>query len=177
MSDPKARGRKPAATAAPEPLEEPPGKYFLFQALRAGGQGKSKEGPPNANSWVESLPKSIAPASLSFPVTKASLSATLSFNRAECAVVFHPFASIMSFNPKGIPCKGPNASPFMTPSSAILASFKACSGLKLINVLKCLSYLSIRFISASVSSTGESFLVFISLTASRALNQCNSVMI
>ena len=39
-------------------LDEPPGCRSRFQGLRAGGQGRSKEGPPSANSWVPSLPVS-----------------------------------------------------------------------------------------------------------------------
>ena len=62
MSDPVAMKAMPAATAAPEPLEEPDGICFVFQGLRAGGQGRSKEGPPDANSCVLVFPKRIAPA-------------------------------------------------------------------------------------------------------------------
>ena len=63
VSDPMAPGRKPAATAAPDPLDDPPVVWSVFQGLRAGGHGKSKEGPPWANSCVESLPSSTIPAS------------------------------------------------------------------------------------------------------------------
>src|ERR671924_403144 len=41
VSDPSAIGTSPAATAAPEPLEEPPVKWARFQGFRAGGQGRS----------------------------------------------------------------------------------------------------------------------------------------
>ena len=44
VSVPIAMGTSPAATAAPDPEEEPPGYRFRFHGLRAGGQGKSKEG-------------------------------------------------------------------------------------------------------------------------------------
>src|SRR5205085_11091533 len=63
VSDPSAIGTSPAATAAPEPLEEPPVKCARSHGLRAGGHGRSKDGPPCANSWVASLPMRIAPAS------------------------------------------------------------------------------------------------------------------
>jgi hypothetical protein len=62
VSDPSAPSTNPAATAAPEPLLDPPVKCARFQGLRAGGQGRSKEGPPCANSCVASLPSRIAPA-------------------------------------------------------------------------------------------------------------------
>ena len=62
VSVPKAAGTNPAATAAPEPLDEPPLNRSSPQGLRTGGQGKSSEGPPCANSCVLSLPISTAPA-------------------------------------------------------------------------------------------------------------------
>ncbi len=63
VSEPRAIGRRPAATAAPEPVEEPPVKCARFQGLRAGGHGRSNDGPACAISWVASLPSSTAPAS------------------------------------------------------------------------------------------------------------------
>src|SRR5215831_8129268 len=62
VSEPSANGTRPAATAALEPLDEPPVKCSRFQGFRAGGHGRSKDGPPCANSWVASLPRSTAPA-------------------------------------------------------------------------------------------------------------------
>ena len=50
VSEPSAAGTSPAATAAPEPLDEPPVKCSRFHGLRAGGQGRSNDGPPCANS-------------------------------------------------------------------------------------------------------------------------------
>src|SRR4051812_35679530 len=58
VSVPIAPGTKPAATAAPAPVLEPPVKCSGFHGLRAGGHGASNEGPPCANSLVESLPSS-----------------------------------------------------------------------------------------------------------------------
>ena len=48
----------PVATAAAEPLLEPPGVWFTFQGLHVGGGSKQ------ANSVVTVLPRMIAPASL-----------------------------------------------------------------------------------------------------------------
>src|SRR5947207_11441229 len=72
VSEPSAPGTNPAATAAPAPLDEPPVKWSRFHGLRAGGQGRSKDGPPCANSWVASLPSSTAPAWYSFETVVAS---------------------------------------------------------------------------------------------------------
>ncbi len=52
-----------AATAVPEPDDEPPVTCSGFHGLRAGGNGRSKLGPPMANSCVASLPSSTPPAS------------------------------------------------------------------------------------------------------------------
>ena len=68
----------PAATAAPVPLLLPAVKCPVFHGLRAGGAGRSKEGPPSANSCVVNLPNSTVPAAASFSAQAASLSGMLS---------------------------------------------------------------------------------------------------
>src|SRR5882672_5650596 len=90
VSVPMATGSKPAAVAAPAPLEEPPQKWSRFHGLRAGGHGRSNEGPPIANSCVESLPMNTPPAAFSLSATGASDLATLSCRILECAVVGRP---------------------------------------------------------------------------------------
>src|SRR6202023_2792597 len=98
LSVPSAAGKNPAARPAPLPLDEPPQKWSRFHGLRAGGQGKSKDGPPIANSWVESLPSKIPPAASSRSVTAAWERAPLSARTRECAVVAIPSTSIMSLS-------------------------------------------------------------------------------
>ena len=63
VSEPSASGTMPAATAAPDPDDEPPVKCAGFHGLRAGGHGRSNDGPACAISCVASLPSSTAPAS------------------------------------------------------------------------------------------------------------------
>src|SRR5215475_11161468 len=87
VSEPSAAGTNPAATAAPEPLDEPPVKCSRFHGLRAGGQGRSKDGPPWANSCVASLPVSTAPAAASLVTAVASKSGTQSLEVREWPVV------------------------------------------------------------------------------------------
>ena len=84
VSDPRLTGTRPPAIAAPDPDDEPPVKCAVFHGLRAGGQGKSKEGPPCANSCVASLPMSTAPAARSFATAVESLSGTRSMQVREC---------------------------------------------------------------------------------------------
>src|SRR6185437_15659515 len=97
VSVPSAIGNNPAATPDPEPEEEPPGWWPGFHGLRAGGHGRSKLGPPIANSWVESLPITIAPACRSRLTQTASAVAMLPSRIFEWHVVGRPATSMMSF--------------------------------------------------------------------------------
>src|SRR6185369_14958416 len=90
VSDPVPPRISPAATAAPVPEDDPAVKCSRFHGLRAGGQGKSNDGPPKANSWVESLPSITVPASAHLATVRASRVGTLSFRSLECAVVRIP---------------------------------------------------------------------------------------
>src|SRR2546428_11945616 len=45
VSEPSATGTMPAATAAPEPDEEPPEKCARIHGLRAGGHGTANDSP------------------------------------------------------------------------------------------------------------------------------------
>src|SRR5262250_481184 len=67
---PRASGIMRAATAAAEPLDEPPGVHARFHGLRVGA------GSVVANSVVWSLPSRIAPAALSRATAVASYSGT-----------------------------------------------------------------------------------------------------
>ena len=66
VCEPNAAAIVRAATAAAEPLLEPPGVCSVFQGLRVG------EGSAVANSVVTVLPSRIAPACYSRTVTVAS---------------------------------------------------------------------------------------------------------
>src|SRR5215212_7485873 len=93
VSDPSDAGINPAASAAPEPLDDPPVKCARFHGLRAGGHGRSNEGPPCANSCVCSLPVSTAPAACSLAVVVASRSGTLRIATLEPPLVSMPCVS------------------------------------------------------------------------------------
>src|SRR5688572_32853454 len=71
VSVPVAAMQRSAATAAPDPPDEPPGTRFWFQGLRAGG-----EVTPLANSCVTVFPTMIAPALRNRLTTALSASAT-----------------------------------------------------------------------------------------------------
>src|SRR5690242_7832991 len=77
VSVPMPPRNSPAATPAPVPLLEPAVKCWVFHGLRAGGHGRSNDGPPSANSCVDVLPISTVPATASFTAQVASVSGTL----------------------------------------------------------------------------------------------------
>ena len=111
----------PAATAAAEPLEEPPGVHARSWGLRV------LPGAREASSVVTVLPAMIAPLRRSIATTAASPSA----RRPACSTV--PFSvgrslvSMMSLMPTGTPWSGPRLRPLRRSSSARRAWSSACS--------------------------------------------------
>src|SRR6476659_1445153 len=71
-----AAGTIPAATAAPDPPDEPPGVCSVLHGLRAGPQYSGSVMPLAPNSEVLVLPKITRPASRKRCVTSACSSAT-----------------------------------------------------------------------------------------------------
>ncbi len=71
MSLPSASGTQPAATAAPEPPEEPPGVRSRFHGLRVIPQSGLSVKLEYANSGVVVFPTMIAPAPSSFSTIAA----------------------------------------------------------------------------------------------------------
>jgi hypothetical protein len=82
-----------AATAAPEPLLEPPVSRAVSQGFRGTGQGSSVDTPPYASSCIACLPSRMAPASSSRRTTVASLAGRRSRKVGEFAVVGIPAVS------------------------------------------------------------------------------------
>src|SRR6516225_9017959 len=88
----------PAATAAPVPLLLPAVKCSVFHGLRAGGAGRSKDGPPSANSRVANLPISTVPAAASLSAQAASVLGILSCRKRDWQ-----FVAIFSVATKNLP--------------------------------------------------------------------------
>ena len=127
VSDPSEPMHSPAATAAPEPLLDPPGMWSVFHGLRAG-TNRLVGGPPRANSCIASLPSSTVPASRSRVTTVASCVGTRCSSTFDCAVVRTPAVSYRSFRAMGTPWSGPRYSPAWMARSAARASCSADSG-------------------------------------------------
>ncbi len=72
MSEPRASGAKPAATAAAEPPEDPPGTRPVSCGFRVGPKAEVSVEEPMANSSMLVLPTSKAPASANRVTTVAS---------------------------------------------------------------------------------------------------------
>ena len=106
VCDPIATGHMPAATAAADPLEEPPGVWARFHGLRVGGGSK------HANCVVTVLPSITAPAPRNKPTSSASRpTGGPCVISGEPAPVIIPLTSTMSLMPIGIPCSGPRILP------------------------------------------------------------------
>ena len=100
---PSAALTSPAATAAAEPLDEPPGVCAGFQGLQVG------PGWRHANSVVTVLPVTKPPSERNRATTQASAAGTWpAWIRDPFAVTMSAVA-IKSFTPNGIPARGPAA--------------------------------------------------------------------
>lgn len=116
---PTAAGTMPAATAAAEPAEEPPGACVDLCGLRV------RAGVSSASSVVTVLPRMTAPASRSRATHAASLSGRRPAKMGEPCSVGKSAVSKMSFTPIGTPCSGPTPRPDLSSSSRARAWARA----------------------------------------------------
>src|SRR5919109_5268179 len=84
VSLPVAQATRCAASAVPDPELDPPGTSWVFQGLRALPNTSML---PEANSWVLSLPRQIAPACRRRAATVQSSAAMKPAITFEAAVV------------------------------------------------------------------------------------------
>ena len=102
VSDPRDPMHRAAATAAPDPLLEPPVTWSRFQGLRACSK-RLVFGPPRANSCMASLPSSTPPPSFSLRVVVASSDGTRYSSTLDWPVVRTPSVSYRSLRAIGMP--------------------------------------------------------------------------
>src|SRR5271165_7333558 len=102
---PRAARHIPHATAAAEPLDEPPGVRSRFHGLRVTG------GSIQAKGVVTVLPRMIAPALRKRATMEASIGSVLPSQPAIPHEVGRPWTLMMSLTPIGIPCSGPRSRP------------------------------------------------------------------
>src|SRR5262249_37991056 len=134
VSVPIDSGVRYAASAAPDPLEDPDGEYSVFQGLRAGPK-PDRTPLPMANSSKFSFPSRIAPAFERRSVTVDSKSGTQSAVTFEPFVVRIPLVARMSLGAYGRPCNGPMYLPEVISFSACRAWLSACSLVTVMNAL------------------------------------------
>ena len=108
VSEPSAHGARPAATAAAEPPDDPPGTRSGSHGLRVGPNAEFSVDEPMANSSMFVLPSSDRPASRQRAATVESNTGTYPERIFDPAVVSTPFVEIRSLNAIGTPA--PSAS-------------------------------------------------------------------
>jgi hypothetical protein len=116
---PSAALTMPAATAAAEPLDEPPGVCAVFHGLRV------PRGSEAANSVVTVLPTITAPASRKARTLAASFSERQPKNSGEPICVGMSKVSMTSLMPTGMPSIGDNGRPARQRSLARSAAARA----------------------------------------------------
>ena len=121
---PKVAGIIPEATAAAEPLLDPPGVFCKFHGFRVGGGSKL------AYAVVTVLPTKIAPAFRSLVIIVASSRANERAQDMHPARVGQSLTSIISLTPNGMPCSFPRFNPDAISFVAFMASAFACCGSK-----------------------------------------------
>ena len=109
VSVPMATGTRPAATATPEPLDEPPGVRCTLRSHGLRGVPMCVLVPklPIANSTVCVLPSTIIPALISRSASVAVTGDTRSAHTLDPPVVTRPSRSTRSFSAIGTPWSGP----------------------------------------------------------------------
>ena len=120
-----AAGTMPAATAAPDPPDEPPGVRVTSHGLRAGPQRMGSVLPLAPNSGVLVLPKTTRPASRKRRVTRECSLATSWASAREPLEVGNPaYSWPRSLMRNGTPANGP-----VRPRSAARASATRVRGI------------------------------------------------
>ena len=127
MSEPASSPVSPAASAAAEPPDDPPGVRVRSHGLLQVPCIELKLCQSDSMNGTFVLPKTTAPAARYFSTTAESVSATLSLNSGTPQVVGAPVRSKLSLTVTGRPSSGPVASPAARRRSEASASARARS--------------------------------------------------
>ena len=123
VSEPRAKKVSPAATAAHEPPEDPPGTCSVFHGFFVDPNQDVSVVLPIANSSIFVLPSRIAPAFLRFSAASAEYGGTNPLKILELHVVSIPSVQILSLIAIGTPASGP----VRMPSSICFWISSACA--------------------------------------------------
>ena len=111
MSDPVARMDSPAASAAPEPPEEPPGVSSVFQGLRVTPHSLECVYGAQQNSGVVVRPWTTAPALKILSTIGWLTSAMVPFSVSEPSSARRPAIGCSSLSSSGMPSSAPSCVP------------------------------------------------------------------
>ena len=127
VSVPMAAGARPAATATPEPLDDPPGVRCTAGSHGLRGVPMCVLVPqlPMANSTVCVLPSTIIPAAMRRSASVAVTGDTRSAHTFDPPVVTRPWRSTRSLRAIGTPWSGPMRWPDRMALSAASAASRA----------------------------------------------------
>src|SRR5688572_4589111 len=125
VSEPRASGARPAATAAADPPEEPPGTRVGSQGLRVGPKAEFSVEEPKANSSRLVFPRITAPAARRRAVTVASPGARNPWRIRDAQVVGWPAAWRLSLRATGTPSRGRGGAPEARRASTARAAARA----------------------------------------------------
>src|SRR5262245_46345073 len=114
VSEPRASGANPAATAAAEPPLEPPGTRLGSRGLRVGPNAEFSVDEPIANSSRLVLPIGMPPAARTRSTTVAVYGGSQPSRIFDEHVVETPRVQRLSFSATGTPASGPGSSPRAT---------------------------------------------------------------
>ncbi len=153
-SVPMCSGPKPAAAAAPAPLEEPPGVRVRSQGLRVMPWSGQSPGDFQPNSVVVVLPTMTAPACLRPSTAGASSVAGVASVVRLPRRVGKPARFSRSFTVAGTPSSGPRGRPAIQRASLSPASMMA-RGLRVAKAFTQGFMRAMRSVTAFSASTGE----------------------
>src|SRR5690606_15062968 len=127
VSEPSATGTRPAATAAADPPDDPPGTRVRSWGLRVGPNAEFSVDEPMANSSRLVLPTTTAPAARSRRTTVASNGERYPSRMREPQVVGNSTVQRLSLTATGTPASGPGSSPRRIASSTAAAAASTAS--------------------------------------------------
>src|SRR6266508_106201 len=153
VSVPMPRTACPAATAAADPPEEPPGTRSVSHGLRVGPKPEFSVDEPMANSSMLVLPSTTTPARRSRSTTVASYGGRNSSRIFDPAVVRTPLVTSTSLSASGTPASGPSGSPRSLAASTSAASCSACSPVTVRNAFSRSLVARMRWRADSVAAT------------------------
>src|SRR3989338_4203785 len=111
VSDPKAAGTVPEATATADPPEDPPGITPGSTGFTGAPKALVSDAEPMANSSRLVLPTGMAPAASSFSTAVASYGDWKFSSMREAQVVLPAEITMLSLTATGTPARGPSSSP------------------------------------------------------------------